>query len=509
MKHSSSIPEASSRSRLGERERVVVPRPPGSFNADLDHLVPVAELLFGKQGPPKSMKPSSSIAEASSRSRLGERERVIVPRPPSSVNAELDHLVPVAELLFGKQGPPKSMKPASSIAEASSSRLVKPPSLPPPTPATPSTIQLPSLSSKTVNKTVDQAPLSESHKPYFTSHNIEPALWNGRHIYEPDGDEFRIPFRQQHDKLRRYLSGSSHSSSVVVSMYGALEGVDVAAHKHWLLAQGPSPTKEAVEDACLVVDGSRLVTIMGHGRDHQQLSLVNTNDIGDGMVSAIDLKRPWNPTKKGGVTAVAPMMQPLTFASGGYDHCVHLWTVQDDLLSASPTVLNIKHNSQVQSLLAIRDTSSKLVSTGADCSAHIWDLSSERVVSTIKTSNSVYHAHPTTSPFCTLLEVAHRELQFEVRDHRLLPSIAVQRFGYTTPQVHGRFMKGSSLSNCFASGDRVGNVRLWDLRSIKNPLAQIECFDGQKIAHLVFQSSRLLACSENNQIRSVKYDQPV
>lgn len=85
------------------------------------------------------------------------------------------------------------------------------------------------------------------------------------------------------------------------------------------------------------------------------------------MVSAIDLERPWNPAKKGGVSAVAAMMEPLMFASGGYDHCVHLWRFKNDLSSASPEALNIKHNSQVQSLLAIYDTSHKLVSASADC----------------------------------------------------------------------------------------------------------------------------------------------
>ncbi|KAJ7781429.1 WD40-repeat-containing domain protein [Mycena metata] len=197
------------------------------------------------------------------------------------------------------------------------------------------------------------------------------------------------------------------------------------------------------------------------------------------------------------------------FASGGYDHCVHLWSVKADLSSASPTTLSIKHNSQIQSLLAIHDSSHKLVSAGADCSVNIWDLSSERVVHSLKTSNSVYHAHPTTSPFCTLLEVSHCDSQFELRDHRLIPTVPVQRFGYVTLQFHGRYMKGTLFSNCFASGDRGGRVRVWDLRNIEKPCAQIECFDGQKIAHVVSHSSRLLACSENSQIRSIKYDQAI
>ncbi|KAF7352914.1 WD-REPEATS-REGION domain-containing protein [Mycena venus] len=302
------------------------------------------------------------------------------------------------------------------------------------------------------------------------------------------------------------------------------------------------PTKEAVDDACVVTVRDRSVVILGHSRDDQQLSLIDITKTGNNAASALDLKRPWNPAKKGGTSAVAPMMQPSMFASGGYDHGVHLWTINDDLSSATPQATTIKHNSQIQSLLAIRDTSHKLVSAGADCSVHIWDLSSERVVNTLKTSNSVYHVHSTTSlsPFCSLLEVAHREQQFEVRDHRYVPTIPVQRFGYTTLQVHGRFIKGksallfaykrsyatgSSLSNYFASGDRVGYVRLWDLRNVEKPCAevrtffrltnqfingiQVECFDGLKISHLVFQSSRLLACAENNQIRLVKYDQSI
>ena len=124
------------------------------------------------------------------------------------------------------------------------------------------------------------------------------------------------------------------------------------------------------------------------------------------------MDRPWNRAKKGGVSAVCAMMQPLMFASGGQDHVVHLWTAKEDLSSASPSQLAIKHSSVVQSLLPIRDTSHKLVSASADNSVHVWDLSSERVVNTIRTSNSVFHAHPTSSPYCILLEVSTHALFF-------------------------------------------------------------------------------------------------
>ncbi|KAH9844061.1 uncharacterized protein C8Q71DRAFT_793666 [Rhodofomes roseus] len=164
------------------------------------------------------------------------------------------------------------------------------------------------------------------------------------------------------------------------------------------------------------------------------------------------------------------------FASGGYDHVVHLWDASRNVSRPSPTSLVIKHTSTVQSLLAIRDTSHKLISGGADCNVHIYDLSSERVVNTLKTSNSVYHIHEALSPFCALLEVAHRELQFEIRDRRLVPREAVQRFGYPSQTTHGRYIKG-----------------------------KIPCFPGQRIIQVVFDDARLVACSEDHELAYIHY----
>ncbi|KAJ7047548.1 WD40-repeat-containing domain protein [Mycena alexandri] len=492
------------------RESVVVSR----ASSALDDPKPVAEIMFGKHGPPrpastttsKNNGPLSTLGSGPSRPRPPTAPRDTSRESAAWLASDLDDPVPVSEIMFGMQGPPKlppstarsSVPPMNTIIMSNlAPRSVKP---------TPATASIPVTHSPSLPNIAAQPNSTANVHPIpSTSHPLEPSLVD--HAYELDGDEFRIPFAQQRDKLRRFLCDSLQSS-VTVSMYGTVEGVDVVSRKHWLLAHGPNPTKEAVDDACLVNDGNRSVVILAHGRDNQQLSLLNPHN-SLGAVSAVDLKRPWSSARKGGVSAVASMIHPLMFASGGYDHCVHLWSVKADLSSASPTALSIKHNSQIQSLLAIHDSSHKLVSAGADCSVNIWDLSSERVVHSLKTSNSVYHAHPTTSPFCTLLEVAHCDLQFELRDHRLIPTVPIQRFGYITPQSHGRFMKGTLFSNCFASGDRGGCVRVWDLRNIEKPCAQIECFDGQKIAHVVSHSSRLLACSENNQIRTIKYDQAI
>lgn len=133
------------------------------------------------------------------------------------------------------------------------------------------------------------------------------------------------------------------------------------------------------------------------------------------MQRSVTLDRPWNQSKKGGVSAVNTMMQPQSFVTGGYDHVVHAWTVKEDSTSASPSQLTIKHTAPVQSLLPIRDTSHKLISAGADTNVHVWDFSSERIVNTMKTSNSVFHAHSTLSPYCTLLEVSTFKYRFKIK----------------------------------------------------------------------------------------------
>ncbi len=170
------------------------------------------------------------------------------------------------------------------------------------------------------------------------------------------------------------------------------------------------------------------------------------------------------------------------FASGGYDHLVHLWDVKPDLSAAHPRALSIKHNSVVQALLSIRDSSHKLISGGADCSLNVFDLPSERVVNSLKTSNIVYNLHPLASPFTTLVEVAHRDLQFEVRDHRVVPESPVHRFGYNCQQVAGRFIRGASLvgSTLFACGDREGMVRVWDMRDTRRTVNEV-CFDSSLV----------------------------
>lgn len=315
----------------------------------------------------------------------------------------------------------------------------------------------------------------------------------------------KLPVREQYDKARRLLRHPQFPIYLAVSMYGSLEEFEITPNlKHRPSGYILSDLREPVDDACVLSNGARSVVIFGRLQESHQLSAVHI-----GLPAPpLTFTRPWNKAKRGGVSSVTAMMQPLMFATGGYDHVIHLWEVKPDFSAASPKVLAMKHNSVVQSLLSFRDTSHKLMSGGADCTINVYDLASERVVNTLKTSNIIYNSHTTSSPFCTLTEVAHRDLQFELRDHRLAPEIPVQRFGHASTQVNGRYIRGASLPSegLFACGDREGTVRLWDLRHSNKVVKEISCSSSQKIVHVVpCTNTKLLACSEIGQLFVLGY----
>lgn len=311
----------------------------------------------------------------------------------------------------------------------------------------------------------------------------------------------RLPL-DTHDKPRRALSAYWNSSLITVSMRGFVEslGMPNLVFQH-NLRRPTAPTQESVDDACMLHAGNTSVVVLAHAREEKQISYLTFQNSRGTNTRVVD--RPWNRTKKGGASVVSTMMQPLMFASGGHDHAVHIWNFSADFMGVSSTLLAIKHTSVIQSLLPIRDTSHKLISAGADCNVHLWDLSSERVVHTFKTSNSPYHAHKTESPFCTLLEVGHRDLQFELRDHRMVPEHPAECFGFFTTELHGRFIKGDTWSHFFASGSRNGGVRLWDLRNAREQLASVSCFSNDQVVQVLKTESDLLAFSKHGDVMSL------
>ncbi|TFK56107.1 hypothetical protein OE88DRAFT_1652714 [Heliocybe sulcata] len=267
---------------------------------------------------------------------------------------------------------------------------------------------------------------------------------------EREGIRFFLP-KHQRDKPRRLMfplcTSTRQEVFYAVTMHGFLYAMETFHSTAPIcLRASESPCQEFVDDACLLnIAGCRLI-MLAHAREKKQISLFDTSQ--GKAHNAVTIDKPSRlDTKTGsGASAVCPLHQPGAFAIGGYDHSIHLWFLRDatSLTYAKPSLVSINQTSMIQSLLAIHDTSHKLISASADRSVHLWDMSSERVVRSLKLSNSVYHVHELENPFCNLLEVGHREQQFEIQDHRLVPEKPVQRFGYPSTHTNGRYIKGAT-----------------------------------------------------------------
>jgi len=303
------------------------------------------------------------------------------------------------------------------------------------------------------------------------------------------------------DRPRRLLN--SDGFTYVVTAHGIIDQLGTNSVLKWdrNILSPSSPFEELVDDACILLHQGEPVVVLGHAREQNQISLL---DLGRGRVPRpIALRRDWNTLKKAGVSAVASLMSPLKFASGGYDHRVHIWDIAQDLSGASGVELAIRHNSTIYSLLPIMDTSHKLVSAGADCRVSIFDMSAERVVQATKLSCSPYHVHKTDSAFCILLEVSHLETQFEVRDYRT-PLQPVAKFGFIMEETRGRYQKAHKWSHFVACGDRNGAVRFWDLRNVSKEVAIQPCFNNP-VTQIGYIGSRWLACSRRNELAYVDF----
>ncbi|KAL4265567.1 WD40 repeat-like protein [Pleurotus pulmonarius] len=309
---------------------------------------------------------------------------------------------------------------------------------------------------------------------------------------------------QPHEKARRLLIDEAGGSGYNISTHGSIDLLDIIpSFRQTQLAVSPEPLSGTIDDACLLVTHDADCIVLAHSGQSPQISLVALFD--NDKPFSVHLDRPWEQARKSGVGTVAALPQEHAFVSGGHDRIIHLWNVDNDLKSAQLHTLAIKHTSLITSLLPVDNTGPKLISASADCSVQYYDFSSEKTISTIKVSNPIYHVHATDSPFCSLLEIGHRELQFEVRDHRMVPEHPVQRFGYPAVEKHGRFVKGDTSGQLFACGSLDGRVRLWDLRALKSLPAEILCLEDQKVIQASFAFSSIVALSKDQNISVLRY----
>ncbi|KAH9951762.1 WD40-repeat-containing domain protein, partial [Amylocystis lapponica] len=262
------------------------------------------------------------------------------------------------------------------------------------------------------------------------------------------------------------------------------------------LRLGTDAPGQSVDAACLLPSPDGDLIVLGHARDAQQVSLLQLATGSAKLHAVAAPERPRARDKRSGVSALCALPHAHAFATGGYDHQVHLWR-----LGTAPLALAVPHSAAVHALLAPRARAQLLLSAGADCSVHVWDLAAGRVAGTLRASNAVHHLHEADAGAgAVLLEVAHRELQFEVRDVRAGGTRAVLRFGYETARMPGRYARGDVRCHAFASGDKEGRVRLWDLRRPTEAFQVVPCFPGRRLTQVVFDGSQLVACSEDHEL---------
>ncbi|KIK30485.1 hypothetical protein PISMIDRAFT_296258 [Pisolithus microcarpus 441] len=73
----------------------------------------------------------------------------------------------------------------------------------------------------------------------------------------------------------------------------------------------------------------------------------------------------------------------------------------------------------------------------------------------------------------------------------------------STPSIpHLTFHKGDTWSHFFVSGDRSGQVRVWDLRNVSGEPYVCQCFEHE-VTQVVKAGSHILACSKRSEHRLI------
>lgn len=141
----------------------------------------------------------------------------------------------------------------------------------------------------------------------------------------------------------------------------------------------------------------------------------------------------------------------------------------------------------IHALLPLSDT--LLASGGADCAVRIFDMGAQTLAHTLSPSNAVHNLHSlaATHSNSILLEVSHKELQFEVRDTRIDKTSRVSRFGWVAGKTSGKYVRGAVRGEVFACGDRDGVVRVWDLRNTCRPIETVRYTQSIAWVHALTQ----------------------
>ncbi|KZV69165.1 hypothetical protein PENSPDRAFT_686650 [Peniophora sp. CONT] len=323
-----------------------------------------------------------------------------------------------------------------------------------------------------------------------------------------------LPNDNKRDKPRRVLVDRPSGSVFTLMHHGFVDRYGRASRRRTNVYIPPVPAKEYAEDACSIDlrDGLHMIVAHSHLSGGKELTLISRSG------NVHHFKRRLRPGDKAGASAVCALPNPRRFVAAGSDHSIYQWTItasappssarldsdsEDEFkagFSAHERVLPYKHTSAVYALLPISNT--LLASGGADCAVRIFDMGAQTLAHTLSPSNAVFNLHSlaTTHPHSILLEVSHKELQFEVRDTRLEKTSRVTRFGWDAGRTSGKYVRGAVRGEVFACGDRDGVVRVWDLRNTRRPIETKSVFRGAKVVQVVFDGGKMYAVSEGNEL---------
>ncbi|VDB83295.1 unnamed protein product [Peniophora sp. CBMAI 1063] len=323
-----------------------------------------------------------------------------------------------------------------------------------------------------------------------------------------------LPNDNKRDKPRRILVDRPSGSVFTVMYHGFVDRYGRASRRRTNVYVPPVPAKEHAEDACAIElrDSMHILVAHSHLSGGKELTLVSRS--GD----VHHFKRRLRPGDKAGANAVCALPNPRRFVAAGADHAIYHWTItatappssarldsdsEDEFkagFSAHERVLPYKHTSAVHALLPLTNT--LLASGGADCAVRIFDMGAQTLAHTLSPSNAVHNLHSLASTHrnSILLEVSHKELQFEVRDTRLDKTSRVSRFGWDAGKTSGKYVRGAVRGDVFACGDREGVVRVWDLRNTRKPIEIKSLFRGAKVVQVAFDGGRMYAVSEGNEL---------